>query len=115
MLFTYLQKLGFDEDGASSMIIKHYNNLFGYKGLAWQLGRISLEFFCMYFLQDTFLPKETNAVAPIADVHREIWKDIQDSIIGDGSSQVGRILPRGTGKSAFGTFAADCWCHSFLK
>ena len=67
----------------------------------------------MYFLQDTFLPKENNAAAPIADVHREIWRDIENSIIGNGENQRGWILPRGTGKSAFGNFAPTCWCHAY--
>lgn len=113
LLFKYLQEVGFDESAATDMIIKHSSNLFGFHGLAWQLGKISLEFFCMYFLQDTFLVKEDNAAAPIADVHREIWNDIQESIISNGANQIGRILPRGTGKSAFGTFAVSCWCHAY--
>lgn len=113
LLFYYLQKVGFDEDSATDMILKNSNNLFGFHGLAWQLGKMSLEFFCMYFLQDTFLPKDTNTAAPIAEVHHEIWRDIQESIAGDGSQQIGRILPRGTGKSAFGTFAASIWAHCY--
>lgn len=113
LLFTYLQKVGFDENTATDIILKHSSNLFGYHGLAYELGRISLEFFCMYFLQDTFLPKETNAAAPIAQVHHDIWHDIEDSIIGDGVNQIGRIEPRGTGKSAFGTYATACWCHAY--
>ncbi|OAA90718.1 hypothetical protein [Clostridium coskatii] len=113
LLFTYLQKVGFDENATTDMILKHSSNLFGYKGLAYELGRMSLEFFCMYFLQDTFLPKENNAAAPLAQVHHEIWHDIEDSIIGDGSNQIGRIEPRGTGKSAFGNFGPVCWVHAY--
>jgi len=113
LLFTYLQKVGFSEDAATSMILKRSSNLFGYHGLAYELGRISLEFFCMYFLQDTFLPKENNTAAPLAKVHHQIWEDIQESIIGDGPDQRGWILPRGTGKSAFADFATTCWCHSY--
>lgn len=113
LLFTYLQKVGFSEDAATDMILKHSSNLYGFHGLAWQLGKMSLEFFCMYFLQDTFLPKENNTAAPLAKVHHQIWEDIQESIIGDGSNQIGRILPRGTGKSVFGTYSAACWCHAY--
>ncbi len=67
----------------------------------------------MYFLQDTFLPKESNTAAPIAEVHRKMWRDIQDAIIGDGVEQRGWILPRGTGKSVFGTFATTIWAHAY--
>lgn len=117
LLYHYLKKsytdIGIPEDKAEELtdnrIIENSNNLFGFHGLAWQLGQISLEFFCLYFLQDIYLPKEDNAAAPLADVHRELWADIQDSIIGNGPEQLGRVLPRGTGKSAFGTLGPTCW------
>lgn len=57
--------------------------------------------------------KEDNAAAPIAEVHQELWTDIESSIIGDGPDQIGRILPRGTGKSAFGTYATTIWSHCY--
>lgn len=121
LIYYYLNKtfqdLGASEEEAEKqaeeMFLKNSSNLFGYHGLAWQLGKISLEFFCLYFLQDTFLPKETNAAAPLADVHKEIWRDIQAALLGEGNNQVGRILPRGTGKSVFGTFAATIWSHCY--
>lgn len=121
LLFEYLSKT-FIKNGATeedaeqqahNMMLENSSNLFGYHGLAWQLGKINLEFFCMYFMQDTYLPKENNAAAPIADVHRELWSDIQESIIGDGYSQLGRIYPRGTGKSAFGNFGPTVWAHCY--
>ncbi len=113
LLFKYLQEVGFSEDAATNMILKHSSNLCGFHGLAWQLGKLSLEFFCMYFLQDTFLVKEDNTAAPITNIHHEIWHDIEDSITGDGPNQRGWILPRGTGKSAFADFAPVCWCHAY--
>lgn len=121
LLYYYLNKV-FMSLGASGeeavdktqeMMIKYSSNLFGFKGLAYELGKLNLEFFCMYFLQDTFLPKESNAAAPIAKVHRELWHDIEKAIEGYGNNQIGRILPRGTGKSAFGTFATTIWVHSY--
>lgn len=119
LLFKYLSEefksAGADNPGekAEELILANSSNLFGYHGLAWQLGKLNMEFFCMYFLQDTFLPKETNAAAPIAHVHQEIWHDIEEGIIGEGSDQIGRILPRGTGKSVFGTFAGTIWAHCY--
>lgn len=113
LLYKYLLEVGFDESEANKLILENSSNLFGYHGLAYQLGKMSLEFFCMYFLQDTFLVKEDNVAAPIAEVHREIWQDIQESVTGDGNNQIGRILPRGTGKSAFATFAATIWVHAY--
>ncbi|MBY6846709.1 hypothetical protein HYI19_18110 [Clostridium botulinum] len=119
LLFKYLTeeflKAGADdpEEKAKEKILANSNNLFNYRGLAWQLGKINLQFFCMYFLQDTFLPKDDNAAAPIAKVHKEIWQDIQESITGDGADQIGRILPRGTGKSVFGNFGPVIWVHCY--
>ena len=121
LLYHYLKKsytdIGIDENKAEELtdkrIIENSKNLFGFHGLAWELGAISLEFFCMYFLQDIYLPKEDNAAAPLAEVHEELWSDIQDSIIGDGPEQLGRVLPRGTGKSAFGTLGPTCWSVAY--
>lgn len=112
LLYTYLKKM-FGAEKAQQLMLDNIDHLFDYHGLAWSLGKRSLEFFCLYFLQDVFLVKENNTAAPIADVHREMWRDIQDSVTGDGSNQIGRIEPRGTGKSAFGTFATTIWCHCY--
>lgn len=121
LLYHYLKKSYTDilipEDKAEELtekrILKNSKNLFGFHGLAWQLGQISLEFFCLYFMQDIYLPKEDNAAAPLAQVHEELWHDIQNSIIGDGPEQLGRVLPRGTGKSAFGTLGPTCWSVAY--
>lgn len=121
LLYHYLKKsytdLNIPEDKAEELtdnrIIENSKNLFGYHGLAWQLGQISLEFFCLYFLQDIYLPKEDNAAAPIAKVHHEMWRDIQESVIGTGPEQLGRVLSRGTGKSAFGTLGPSCWVVAY--
>ena len=112
ILYTYLKKLMTPEQ-AEDMMFKYKDTLFTHHGLAWSLGSRSLEFFCMYFLQDVFLPKETNAAAPIAQVHKDIWQAIQESIIGTGPDQRGWILPRGTGKSVFGTYASTIWSHCY--
>ena len=121
LLYHYLKKsytdIGIPEEKSEELtdnkILENSKNLFGFHGLAYQLGQISLEFFCLYFLQDIYLVKEDNAAAPMADVHRELWSDIQESIIGDGPEQLGRVLPRGTGKSAFGTLGPTCWVVAY--
>lgn len=121
LLYHFLKKT-FTDAGMSDkdaeikteeMILQNSNNLFGFHGLAWSLGRENLEFFCLYFLQDIYLPKEDNAAAPLADVHEELWHDIQESIIGNGPEQLGRVLSRGTGKSAFGTLGPSIWSMAY--
>ena len=121
LLYHFLKKtftdVGMSDKDAEikteEMILKNSSNLFGYHGLAWSLGKENLEFFCLYFLQDIYLPKEDNAAAPLADVHEELWHDIQESIIGDGPEQLGRVLSRGTGKSAFGTLGPSIWSMAY--
>lgn len=121
LLYHFLKKsytdIDIDNEKAEQLtearILENAKNLFGYHGLAWQLGAIDLEYFCLYFLQDIYLPKENNAAAPLAPVHEELWHDIQNSIIGDGPEQIGRILPRGTGKSAFGTLGPTIWAMAY--
>ncbi len=121
LLYHFLKKsytdIGIDDKKAEeltdSRMLENSKNLFGFHGLAWQLGQISLEFFSMYFLQDIYLPKEDNAAAPLAEVHEELWHDIQESIIGNGPEQLGRVLSRGTGKSAFGTLSPSIWSMSY--
>lgn len=112
LLYDYLKKF-YGADKAKELMINNKDKLFSYHGLAYALGKRSFEFFCLYFIQDVFLPKEDNAAAPIGEVHHELWNDIEDSIIRDGPEQIGRIFPRGTGKSAFGTFATTIWCHCY--
>ena len=113
LLYKYLKKLYPQGTQARDLMHQHKDHLFDYHQLAWSVGKRSLEFFCLYFLQDVFLVKEDNAAAPIAEVHKELWEDIQESIIGEGPEQIGRILPRGTGKSAFGTYATTIWSHCY--
>ncbi|MBU3103069.1 hypothetical protein [Clostridium gasigenes] len=51
------------EKKTDEMILQNSKNLFGVHGLSWSLGKISLEFFCLYYMQDIYLPKEDNAAA----------------------------------------------------
>lgn len=112
LLYTHLKKI-FSSKKAAELMHKYNEHLFDFHGLAWSVGKRSLEFFSMYFLQDTFLPKEDNFAAPLAKIHKDIWRDIQASIIGDGPSQRGWIEPRGTGKSVVGNYAPTVWCHCY--
>lgn len=93
------------EDFASHMMVKRSEDLFTYHGLAWELGQKNLEFFCLFFLQDTFRAPDTSEIAPI---HREIWEDIEGMLLRNTHDKQSYILPRGTGKSAFANLP-DCF------
>ncbi|WP_338433444.1 hypothetical protein [Clostridium tyrobutyricum] len=113
LLYKYLQQVGFDEITAENMILQHSSNLFGYHGLCWQLGRMSLEFFCMYFLQDTFLPKDDNAARKLAPVHYETWNILEDMILRDKFDKLELIMPRGCAKTTVCDFGLSVWQHCY--
>ena len=121
LLFYYLSKTFIDagateeeaEQKASEMILKNANNLFGYHGLAYSLGKISLEFFCMYFLQNTFLPKESNVAREVSEVHKELWKELDDMFVNDSYDKLELAMPRGAAKTTVCDFALSVQQHAY--
>lgn len=98
---------------AESLIRKHANNLFGEYGLAYSLGKRSIEFFCLYFLQDTFSPKPNNTARELAPVHYETWTNLESMFINDEFDKLELILPRGSAKTTVCDFALTTWCHAY--
>jgi hypothetical protein len=94
---------------------KHKNNLFGRNGLAVSLGEKNFEFFCIYFLQDTFIPKEDNTARNLAPVHLEIWEELQQMFIEDKWDKEEFILSRGLAKSTIINKGLSCFLHVFKK
>lgn len=94
---------------------KHKNNLFGRNGLAVSLGEKNFEFFCIYFLQDTFIPKEDNTARNLAEVHLEVWEELQQMFIEDKWDKEEFILPRGCSKSTIINKALSCYLHCYKK
>jgi hypothetical protein len=95
------------ESASQKLIIKSKDNLFDYHGLAYVLGSRSLEFFSLYFLQSIFVGEDK---AAIAQIHSDIWKECQDTILDKSKTQqIEYLLPRGTGKSTFISLALSIW------
>lgn len=121
LLYTYLEKQaekeGLDdvESFAEESILDHRNNLFGNHGLAYQLGEINFEFFCMYFLQDTFLPKENNTARELSQSHYELWDTLSSMFIDDEFDKLELIAPRGWAKTTVCDFALTMWAHCYKK
>lgn len=111
-LYKYLSR-SFGKEKAQSLIIEHRENLFGPHGLAHSLGRRSLEFFCMYFLQDIFVPKETNEARELAPIHYTIWDELEKMIIHDEYDNSAMVLPRGTAKTTVADMALSVWSHCY--
>lgn len=81
------------------IIYKCKDNIFGYKGLAHDLGKRNIEFFCKYFLGDVFTVKENNTARELAKVHYDIWNELQQMIAEDKWDMEEFILSRGVAKT----------------
>lgn len=112
LLFKYLSKL-FNPDKAKELMLKHKNNLFGLNGLAYSVGKRSIEFFCLYFLQDTFVPKPSNAARKLAPIHYEIWNTLESMFLKDEFDKLELIMPRGAAKTTVCDFALSVWAHCY--
>jgi hypothetical protein len=112
LLYKYLKKF-YGRDKARELMKEHNDNLFGKNGLAYSLGKRSFEFFCLYFLQDFFVPKETNDVRPLAKVHYEVWNVLEDMFIKNTHDKQEFILPRGSAKTSIVDMALSTWLHCY--
>jgi hypothetical protein len=92
---------------------QHKDNLFGKNGLAYSLGKRSFEYYCLHFLQDFFVPKSTNTSRPLAPVHYEVWKQLEDMFIHHTHDKQEFILPRGCAKSTIIDMALSCYLHCY--
>ncbi|MEI5909412.1 hypothetical protein WAK64_20500 [Bacillus spongiae] len=108
----YLIKL-YGKEKARDIMIDNRENLFGQNSLAYALGKRSFHFFCEYFLQDVFVPKETNEAAELAPVHYEIWNVMEDMFLKDVFDKFLGVLPRGSAKSTVADFAMTVWVHCY--
>lgn len=112
LLFRYVIQL-YGQDTGASLIAKYQDNLWGHAGLAYCIGRESLSFFCEYFLQDTFRPKEGNTARKLAPFHFELWDTLQDMFIKDDFDKLELVMPRGSSKSTTCDFGLCVWLHCY--
>jgi len=113
LLYKYVKKLF--PTKARQIMQDNSNNLFGFHGLAYSIGKRSLNFFCLYFLQNTFVPKEDNLARNLAPVHLEIWDELQKMFIDDLWDREEFILPRGCSKSTIINKALTTYLHAYKK
>ena len=120
LLKYYLEKdlksHGYTENKAQitvKKLLSSTDNIFGFHGLAWELGRNNLEFFFKYFLQDVFTPKDNNTARNLAPLHYDIWLELQKMIVDDKYDLEEFILPRGSAKSTVINKALTCYVHCY--
>lgn len=112
LLFKYLSKF-FGKEKAKELMLEHKNNLFGKNSLAYSLGKRSFEFFSLFFLQDFFTPKPENDARPLAPVHYEVWKVLEEMFIHNKHDKQQFILPRGAAKTSIIDMALSCFLHCY--
>ena len=112
LLAKYLKK-HCSAEKAQQLMNDNWDHLFDYHGLAWSLGKHDIEFFCMYFLQDTFLPKPNNAARTLAPVHYEMWQEAENIFIKDEYDKFAAAEPRGTAKTTVFDTGVSIWLHCY--
>ncbi|MGF7184954.1 putative phage terminase large subunit-like protein [Desulfitispora alkaliphila] len=100
---------------AQAIIKKHSQNLFGKNSLSFWLGSVSIPFFCLYYLQDTFRVKENNDARELDTFHFNIWSELENLYIKDEYDKLLLICPRGASKTTTCDFALSVWAHCYKK
>ncbi len=103
------------KDHALILLKKHQDNLFGKNSLSATLAYDSFEYFCLYYLQDFFVPKENNIVTDLSPVHYEIWQLLEQMLLQNTHNKQAFILPRGMGKTTIVNIAVTAWMHVFKR
>ncbi|NFF37390.1 terminase, partial [Clostridium botulinum] len=91
LLNKYLTK-HYNSKTSKALLEANNNNL---DELARALGEIDIEFFCLYFMSDTFVVKDSNVARQLSKGHYELWDIANDIFIKDKHDKAAIIEPRG--------------------
>ena len=94
IIIKYLLSWYGEEKGME--IMQNHPKPYAYHGLAWHMGRESLQFFCEFFLHDVYFGDDK---FPLAEIHYEMMSDFQNLIINKPYERQCYILPRKTAKT----------------
>lgn len=114
LLYKYLKKF-YGDSRAKELIQENSDNLFGKNSLSYSLGKRSIEYFSLHYLDLVFSPSVNPEVAPLASVHYKLWDDLSKMFIEDEFDNYLAILPRSTGKSTVCDFAISVWSHCYKQ
>lgn len=91
-------------------LIKHYGEETAIKlirqyayvldDLAVALGKEDIEFFCLYFMSDTFVVKDGNVARQLSKGHYELWELANKIFVEDELDKTAIIEPRGKNLNA---------------
>lgn len=111
ILKKYLTK-HYNEEKAIALIKMNSNRL---DDLAVALGKKDIEFFCLYFMSDTFVVKDNNVARQLSKGHYELWELANDIFVNDKLDKTAIIEPRGFAKTTIFDMAVSVWLHCYRK
>ncbi|AIY80815.1 putative 6-phospho-beta-glucosidase BglA [Clostridium botulinum 202F] len=111
LLNKYLTK-HYNSKTSKALLEANNNNL---DELARALGEIDIEFFCLYFMSDTFVVKDSNVARQLSKGHYELWDIANDIFIKDKHDKAAIIEPRGFAKTTIFDMAVSVWLHCYKK
>jgi phage terminase large subunit-like protein len=111
ILKKYLTK-HYDEEKAIALIKMNSHRL---DDLAMALGKNDIEFFCLYFMSDTFVVKDNNTARTLSKGHYELWELANDIFVADKFDKAAIIEPRGFAKTTIFDMAVSVWLHCYKK
>lgn len=111
ILKKYLIK-HYGEDNAVKLIKECCNSL---DDLAKALGKEDIEFFCLYFMSDTFVVKDGNVARQLSKGHYELWELANKIFVEDELDKTAIIEPRGFAKTTIFDMAVSVWLHCYKK
>lgn len=83
--------------------------------LAVALGKEDIEFFCLYFMSDTFVVKDDNVARQLSKGHYELWSLANRIFVKDELDKTAIIEPRGFAKTTIFDMAVSVWLHCYRK
>lgn len=111
ILNKYLTKY-YGQDKAIETIKNNVNRL---DRIAYALGKKDLSFFCLYYLQDIFVVKDTNEARQLSNSHYEMWNILNKTFIEDEIDKLNIICPRGFAKTTVADLALSVWLICYEK
>lgn len=91
------------------------NNVIRLDRIAYALGKKDLSFFCLYYLQDIFVVKDTNEARQLSNSHYEMWNILNKTFIEDEIDKLNIICPRGFAKTTVADLALSVWLICYEK
>ncbi|MDB8790519.1 terminase [Romboutsia sp. 1001216sp1] len=113
---TYILKKYLDKYyGHDKAIETIKNNIGKLDRIAYALGKKDLSFFCLYYLQDIFVVKNTNEARTLSDSHYEMWNILNKTFVEDEIDKLNIICPRGFAKTTVADLALSVWLICYEK